>query len=387
VKLSVPAHHLRAAVEWAAKHAPARPAMPSLAALTFATAGDSTLSIATTDYTLWATATAPATVHTGGEVVVSARLAADVVKALPSDGEVDLVATGAQLDVLCGRARARLPFLRGGAADPASEPAEFRHEVAGDDLARALDVSGRIAQRAAVQGIDMVHLDPRAGGLRVVGTDRFCLLMSDLPWTERQSEDGVPVNVPPSAARALAGLAKGAEVVRLALPSDLESGPSVLAARTRDRELVTRLGAVEFTPYARLLARRSTPRSVTVERTALVTLVKRVAALGEVEQDRGKRHVRLIPGGGAVEVTAGGWDESEHAAITDALDAEHDEEWNTDPWEHGLVVNAAYLVDVLDGFAADRVRLDMTTPRQPVLIHPADTDDQSVTALCMPVAR
>lgn len=389
VKLTIPAHHLREAVAWTAKIAPSRPAMPVLGMLTITTRGDSTALLSATDMQVWGTHAVPATVHTDGTVAVSARLLVDVVKAMPADpsASVDLVAeAGGSLLVTCGRAKASLPVLCE-EAPPAPAPADFEHEIPAEALTRVLDVSARICGGKDVYpDLAMVRLEPHPDGLTVTATDRFCLLTSVLPWaTDRIEETYPPAHLPPASARAIAALADSGGTVGLAFPSDVHG--DVFAAETPTRRVVTRLASGERYPgLTKLINQPGAPRAVTVDGHALAGLVKRVAVLGEVTNDKGKaahaRHVRLLVGGKSVEVTAGGWEDSERAGITDYLDAGHGPEWDAEPWP--LTVDAQLLVAVLDGLPDGEVRLTMTGPTRPVLARSAEHPD-AATALVMPI--
>lgn len=385
MKLSVPAHHFREAVAWTAKHAQANPNAPVLGGLTLTTRGDSTLILRATDWQVWATHSALATVLTDGEVTVSARLLADVVKALPADGTVDIVSEdGSNVLVTGGRARASLPVLSE-PVPPGPEPGEYEHEIDAGALARVLEVSARICHRAALPEHAVVGLDPRSDGLRTLSTDRFHLLACRVPWaTDDITEEYPALTLQPATARAVAALAKGAGTVSLAFPADLDHHSAVFGAETASRRVVARLGAGEYSAQLlKLLSQSGRRRLVTVDGRDLASLVKRVAALGEVAEDHRMRHVRLTVAGGAVEVAAGGWEESARAGITDYLDAELGEEWTADPWPEGITVNAQYLVNVLDGFPAGGVRIALTAPTKPAVIRPAEGD--SATALLMPV--
>jgi DNA polymerase III sliding clamp (beta) subunit (PCNA family) len=389
VKLSIPAHHFREAALWTAKIAPARPAAPVLGMLTITTHGDSTAILAASDMQTWGTHSVPAVVHSGGTVAVSARLLVDVVKAMPGDGTVDMVAEdGGSLLVTCGRAKASLPVLSGtGDQMPAApEASPFEHEISGEALARALSVSERICGgRDVYPDLAMVRLDPQPDGLGTAASDRYCLLVTTVPWaTDQVAEAYPPVHLPPASARTIAALADTAGTVGLAFPTDQHA--DVFAAETPNRRVVTRLAdGSRYPGVTKFLTQTGTPRVVTVDGHALASLVKRVGMLGEVTTDKGKvhaRHVRLMVGAETVEVTAGGWDESDRAGITDYIDAEHGEEWDTDPWP--LTVDAQLLAAVLDGLPDGAVRLTMTGPAKPVTARSVEYPD-AATALVMPV--
>ncbi|MGY0235493.1 DNA polymerase III subunit beta [Longispora urticae] len=108
MKLTIERADLLDAVAWAAGGLAARPVLPVLAGLVLR-AGDG-LTVSAFDYEVSTAATAPATVAEPGELLVSGRLLAQIVKSLPA-GPVVLTAEGAGLVVGCAVATFTLAAL------------------------------------------------------------------------------------------------------------------------------------------------------------------------------------------------------------------------------------------------------------------------------------
>lgn len=88
------------AVGWAARALPARPAAPILAAMRLAVTGG-TLALSTFDYETSALASVPVSAGEDGTVLVSGRLLAEIVKALPAR-PAEMATDGARVTLRCG---------------------------------------------------------------------------------------------------------------------------------------------------------------------------------------------------------------------------------------------------------------------------------------------
>jgi DNA polymerase III sliding clamp (beta) subunit (PCNA family) len=367
VKATIDAASLRAAAEWAGKHTGA--ALPILSAVRI-TADAVTVTFAATDYDTWAEDVREAHVVTAGTVAVSGRLLRAVAAALP-EGRVDLDADTARLNVTAGRSfRAHLPVMA--AEDwpvPAPAPAADLPMPAG--LGRLLAAAAGPAEGMEEQtnrSKSGCELGMSAAGLTLAAGDRYRIFASRLPWPEGTTAPERVVPLPASAVAAFADLGEGDDL-RIGLP---DADGSVIAAASGTRTLACRTAGHPMVAWAKLIPTTST-RSLVCDVAELVGLVKRVAPTFDSRENAKEKILTVTVGGGLFGLATD--------SASDAIEVEHTEEWDTDPWKVGI--KAPYLLSVVEAADADRIRIDFTKPNAAWRITRPGSD--AYRAIVMPV--
>lgn len=354
MKLTTDTTSLRAAVDWAARHIPARAVAPILAAAVLETTDDG-LTVSGFDYDTWGECTLDAQVSEPGRVAVSGRLLRSVADALAKGGRVDLIAEqGTTLQVRAGELRASLPLM------PVEDyPARPAMPGAGillpPELARLLawavpvaaDMEGDTPNAC---GCELV-LDP--DGVTVAAVDRYRLWSSRLPWPAESGRVTEPASVLLTApsVRAFAEATKGAARTVLGLPGDGEHVVSV----TADGRTVGLRQSGHAVPAWRKLQQQPEPtRSLVVTAAELIDLVKRMLPMALLT-DKKHRQLGLDVGGGLLRVSA-----ELDGTVADAIPVQHTPEWDAEPWP--TRINGPFLIGVLEAADAEEVRIDLTGP-------------------------
>jgi DNA polymerase-3 subunit beta len=343
-----------AAVAWVSRALAARPYHPILAGILLDAQGD-TLRMSAYDQDTAATITLPALDAQPGRALVSGALLGTIAKLLPAR-PVDLTADPARLELACGPARATLPLLPVQDYPALPAPPDCLGEVDTDVFARAV---GQVSLAAAdeadttVGGV-LIEASPD-GPLRLVATDRYRLVIRDLPWqpTLDLPTGGMTLRV---AARTLDGLARhlastGHTTVRLH-GDDRGCG---LSAGTHQATLRTLDG-----PFAAYRTRL--PSQFTATATAPVDLLIAAVKRAAVFAQRGTQIVfDFTPG--QVQLTAGHHD-----------DANGSETLTLDYTGAPLTVafNPTYLLDALGTTGTDLVQIRLTSTQQPAVLYPVN---------------
>lgn len=240
-------------------------------------AGSGGIELRATDMELSVRLPLEGTVETPGEVVLPARLFADVVRALPS-GKVTLEGRGAtqDLEIRAGSATFDLRTLR--AEDFPTLPA-----AGGDSSvnipASALDETVKRVERAASNDpsrpvLTGVLVQVEGTMLRMVSTDSYRLAVKETPL-ESTVSDGFEANVPARALQEVVRLAQGSEgEVRISRQENqivFEVEGSVLASRLIDGQ---------FPKYADLLP-DSFEHELKVASGELAEVVRRISLLAQ----------------------------------------------------------------------------------------------------------
>jgi DNA polymerase-3 subunit beta len=214
-----------------------------------------------------------------------------------------------------------------------------------------------------------VLLEARADQLIAVATDSYRLAMRTVSW-----EHGVEANVLVPR-RALEEARRSAEQagseVRLALNA------SEVTFGFGDRILRTRLIDGSY-PDVRQLIPSGFERKLTVDRGALIEVVKRVSVVGE--STSATTPVTLDLSADTVRVTAGG---GEAGDAEEAMPGELEGE----PLQ--IAFNPRYLTDGLDAAGGENVMLELRDELKPAVIRPFQPNDADGTSdylyLLMPV--
>ncbi|MFJ2407045.1 DNA polymerase III subunit beta [Streptomyces xanthochromogenes] len=364
MKLTLDNDVLADAVQFAFRAIPARPPVPVLAGILLAATKDG-LTASGFDYYVSTRATEAADIDKAGRVLVSGRLLADIVRALPKQPVV-LSEEGTDLVVTCGRARFTLPTLplKDYPALPKMPPASGT--AAGDALADlATRVAAATAHDASVPVLGGVQIEFDETRLTMTATDRYRFSVAEMEWTPDPKTDAASgkVLVPAETLRDAAKVLAGSTQATLAFTDNM------LAISTADRQITGGLIEGELPKYKSLV-----PTEFATVATAatgeLAAIVKRVAlVLGKGDP------LFLEISDGEITVRAGTHDTG---MGLDCMDASLNGEPIT------AAFNPQLLADTLQAIDAPTVQLNFTTPVKPALFH---APDQAATfrSILMPV--
>ncbi|TQN28663.1 DNA polymerase III beta subunit [Haloactinospora alba] len=363
---------LAAAVSWAARALPSRPAMPVLAGMKLELPGTGTAQLRASafDFDLSAQATATVEAQSGGTVLVPGKLLVDILRNVPpgpvtarhESDRVTFASGGAQFTMLT------LPVTDYPSL-PELPPATGH--VTGGGFATAVGQVRPAASRDdTLAMLTGVHLSWSGEELSLAATDRYRLAMRELTWSPA---------APWSTGSALVPARSLQEAVR-SLSSDssvavaLSGGGGAEDTRSRGSGMIgfadggwhttSRLLDSEFVSYA---SRFPTDIAACAEaRTAsLAEGVKRVALVADrstpLRMSFSPEEVVLEAGSG------------EDAQAREAVPVTYDGE----PMR--VAFNPEYVLDGLGAVTTDSVRLDLTTPTKPAVISepPAAGEERS----------
>ncbi|WHM41146.1 DNA polymerase III subunit beta [Streptomyces sp. BPTC-684] len=363
MKLTIERDDLADATQWALRAIPSHPPVPVLAGILLDAQKKDTLGISGFNYYVSTRAAEQAETAEPGRVLVSGRLLADIVKALPKR-PVLLAEDGTDLVLTCGKARFTLPTL------PLEEyPALPKLPAASGTVDGGLfaDLATRVAAAVdrdpAVPVLSGVQITYDAEHLLLGATDRYRFNVAELPWTAKAKIKPGKVLVPAEILKDAAKVLVAGEQATLAFT------PNMFAVSVSDRHLTGGLIDGDLPKYQSLFPTEfaTVATAATAELAAVVGRVSLVLAKNAP--------LFLDIADGEITVRAGTHDTG---TGLDSLDATLE----GDPLT--IAFNPRLLTETLHGIAADRVQLNLTTPVKPALLH---APDQAATyrALLMPV--
>lgn len=343
------------AATWVVKSLPARPPVPVLGGVMLEATDDGLGTISGFDYETSARAELDATVITAGRVLVSGRLLADIMRALPNK-PVDVVADGSRVNIACGASKFSLPTMPVDDYPELPELPALAGTVPAAVLATAVQsvatAAGKDDTLAMLTGVRMEVAGSR---LTLAATDRFRLAVRELDWSPAAGVGDSAVLIP---ARALMEAAKqlgNAGTVSVFM----DAAAGMIGFSGGGRQATTRLLDAEFPKFRQLLpAEHASVAEVAV--APLVESIKRVALMAE----RGAQ-VRLEFSADGLKLSAGGDDEGKA-----------EEELPADFTGAPLTIafNPGYLLDGLAVLHSERVLMGFTTPSRPAVLRPAPAE-------------
>ncbi len=337
-------------------------------------AQDGELLLTATDQDVALALREPAAVDRPGATTVGARTLFELVRKLPEGAELSLTHQGdadtaPTLVLEAGRARIELPTLPAQDFPPFGEEAlDVRFQLATADLARLIDKT-RFAisteeTRYYLNGIHLhVHGREAAAVLRAVATDGHRLARIELALPEGAAAMP-PIIVPRKTvqeARKLVEEGTGDVVVEVSL--------SRIRFAVDGRVLTSRLIDSSFPDYEKVIPKeykRSAELSVKDFRAA-------VDLVSTISTDR-SRTVKLSFKDGTVVISS---TSAEVGSATESVDVAYE----GDPLDIGF--NARYILDMLQEVESDRVRLEMNSEVEPIVMR--DPGDASLLYVLMPV--
>lgn len=353
MKLRVDRDALADAVAWTAKSLPVRPSVPVLAGALM-TVSDGQLTISGFDYEVSSQVTIDVTADASGSALVSGKLLAEIVKALPAK-PVDIAAEGSHVEITCGSARFTLPTMP--VEDYPSLP-DMPDSVGTIDAAT---FAAAVAQTAIAAGKDDtlptmtgVQLEFTGSGLALLATDRYRMAIKDLPWRPDSGDLEVTTLIP---AKALSDTAKalgsrGGEVT-IALPDASGGGVGMVGFAAEGRRTTSRVLDGQLPPLRSLIP-VTFAAELRVNAAELASVARRVALVTERNSP-----LRLNVDGDGLVVEAGG---AEDATASEAMDCEY----SGDPMK--VAFNPQYLLDGLSAISAPVAVFSFTAPGKPVTL-------------------
>jgi DNA polymerase-3 subunit beta len=357
VKLRVERDVLAESVAWAARTLPSRPSLPVLAGLVL-TASETGLTLSSFDYEVSGRVDVPADVATEGTILVSGRLLADIARALPPQ-PVQIESEGTRLLITCGRSSFTLPTL------PVEDYPQLPAMPTASGTVPGQVFAAAIAQVAIAAGRDDtlptltgIRMEIEGPNIVLAATDRYRLAVREFVWSPQSSTVSTTALIP---ARTLADTAKSladvADVV-IALSSG-GTGEGLIGFEGHGRRTTTRLLDGEFPKYRSLLPSESAAVA-TVETSALIDAVKRVALVAERNTP-----VRLAFEGSELTLRAGAGDDAQAVEVLESL---------LDGDAIDIAFNPTYLLDGLAAVGSSVTRFSFTQPTRPAVLTGVDDD-------------
>lgn len=352
MKFRIDRDTLADAVAWTARSLPNRPSVPVLAGLLLQTA-DNQLTLAGFDYETSTRASLPADVFDDGQVLVSGRLLAEIVKALPHQ-PVDISLDGSKVQVVCGSARFSLQTM------PVDEYPQLPEMPTASGTVKADVFATAVAQASAAAGRDEmlplltgVRLELEHETISLMATDRFRASLRDLDWFPESSDLSaralVPARVLGETARALAS---SGDVTIAVSAGDTGDGMIGFEGTVGNglRRTTTRLLEGDF-PRVRQLFAAQADTVAYVGTQTFVDAVKRVALVAERNTP-----VRLTFSEGQVLLEAGSGDEAQASESIEATIEGND---------ISIGFNPTYLLEGLSVMSEPVVHLAFTQHTKP----------------------
>lgn len=239
---------------------------PTLSCLRLVLAGD-TLRVTGTDGDLTIDSSITVSAGKDGVVLIPGKLAADIVKNLPS-GAVDFSVVEDKVEISAGRSNFTMPIGVGDDFPKWSGTVGEGAPMAAKDFAEGLKQVNRAAStdeaRGVYTGVYMTGVD---GKLRMVATDSYRMAIRDIDASV--IPDGKSVVVPARALKELQRLLEKQERVSMNIT---DNDVTFEAGSVR---LVTRLLTGSFADYQRLIP-ANLPNTLTVSRESLAEAIRRV---------------------------------------------------------------------------------------------------------------
>lgn len=296
-----------------------------------------------------------------GVTVLPGRLAAEIVRALPS-GAVVVTVQDDEAHITSGRSAFAIRVLPAEEYPRLPEPGGDALRLPAAELAIALrQVVTAASADDARPILTGVLMAAEESGLRLVATDSYRLAVRDLPGASVLAE-GQTVLVPSRALAELVRVLSGPDQVELRLG---ERDASFTVGPTR---VTTRLIEGEFPPYRGLIP-QSYPNRLVVGRDALLEALRRVKLMA-----REATPVRLVMRADGLELVA---------ITQDVGQAHEDIDAKYEGAELTVAFNPDYLLNGVEVTPGDEVVIHTLDALKPAVIRSTDNDD--FLYLLMPV--
>lgn len=281
-----------------------------------------------------------------GVVVIPARLASDIVRAL-SPGAVSLAADGDELSISSGRSQFSIRLIAGDElpplADLPSDAVSLESAQLAEALRQVVPAASSDDSRPILTG---VLLAAEADGLRLVATDSYRLSMRDVPGVS-VLDAGQSVLIPSKALNELNRILGHGDKVELRL------GEREASFEVGSISLTTRLIEGDFPNYRGLIPDRH-PNTLTVARAELLDALRRVKLLA-----REATPVRLEMSSDGLELVA---------VTQDVGTAREQVEGTYDGSPLTVAFNPQYLLEGVEVSTSDEITLSTIDELKPAVI-------------------
>ncbi|HKI59495.1 MAG TPA: DNA polymerase III subunit beta [Mariprofundaceae bacterium] len=323
------------------------------------------LKIVATDLQIGVSSTLKATIHSEGEVTVSAKKLFDIVKELDVDSDVELITEAAFMEIKSGRSKFRLSTLP--AADYPGIPeqdTDFSIQIDGKDLATMIgatsfSMSTDETRKYLTGTLFEISSDH---GLQLVATDghRMALMGSKLGQSVEDCHAIVP-------RKAVAEIKKICDEVEGQVTLSL--GKRQVRLDAAEHSLTSKVIDAQFPVYQDVIP-PSNPEEAIVDRSRMDQILRRsMIVANEFTHD-----VRLQFSANGVHVSAHNTEQEQAEEFVDADYSGH---------EVGIGFNGRYLRDVLGAVNTDRVRIQFKDELSPVLMLEEGSDDSKYVVMPM----
>ncbi|HVA60845.1 MAG TPA: DNA polymerase III subunit beta [Mycobacteriales bacterium] len=368
MKIRVDRDALSDAVTWVSRTLPQKPQLPMLSGVRLDVAGHE-LTLSGFDYEVSTEVKVEVSAAEGGQLLVSGRLLAEIVRSLPGQ-PVEIVSEGPRTVLTCGSTRFTLATMPLDEYPALPAMPEQSGTVGSDAFAAAVGsvavAAGRDDTLPVMTGI---RVEIEGDSLTLAATDRYRLAVRQLRWQPEDPQISTVALIP---ARTLAEAAKalttGAHVSLAFAAGGVGEGMVGLAGA--GRRLTSRLLDGEYPKYRSLLPAES-QATAQLETSTLVDAVKRVSLVASRNSP-----IRLSFDSEQVVLEAGGLDD---AQASEAIPVTYDGEPMT------IAFNPGYLLDGLGVLDSDETRMSFTTPSKPTLITGKPVGESDYRYLLMPV--
>jgi DNA polymerase-3 subunit beta len=344
---------------------PTASSIPVLSNLLLETHGDK-IKVSATDLDISIISLVGCEVAKAGAITVAAKRFHEIIRELPGD-EVDLAVDGTRITVTCSRANFKMMGME---KDQFPKMADLEKEdritLSGDTLTKMIRRSvysvARDDTRPVLSGV-LWELSQNEMGM--VGTDGHRLarmgVTGDLGIKEDQG-----VIVPPKALNQILRLVGEGGEVGIAIDK------AFVGFFVGDTTVYSRRIEGTFPNYKQVIPKNNS-NILSVDRTGLMSAMRRVALLADSKTHKIKMHI----GKGKIKLTA---------STPDLGEAE--EEVPAEYTGEDMVIgyNASYVLDVLKSAEGDQIRFELGSPVGASILKPADEPEgESYVCLVMPL--
>ena len=372
MKFRVDRDQISEAVVWVGRVIPSRSPQPILCGIQIV-ATNNELTLSGSDLDVRNREIVPADVIEPGEIIISGRLLADIVRALPS-APVEFEVNGNRVEITCGRSVFSLQIMATGDYPTPLEIPDATGTISATDFTTAISQVGLAAAkndfRHHLTGINFEIDGPH---IEIAATDGNRLAVKKLTWSPSNPKVSTSALVP---ARYLTDIAKtlnSSEAVTLGLPQSSNEG--IIGITAEPRQTTSRTIASNFPAYKSLLEFEPTS-IVQINTAALIESIKRVSLVLEHNSPVGLR----FENGEACIFGAGGAGERSEAKefLESSLSGE----------DITIGFYPHYLIEGLTALNAPVTEIQLTAPMKPALFFGKDEvdgqNDESFQYLLLP---
>ncbi|AOZ71870.1 DNA polymerase III subunit beta [Boudabousia tangfeifanii] len=375
MQFSVDRSVLVEAISWSTRAVPQRPPVAILSGLHLQ-AANGVLTISAFDYETSVKVEVPASIDEPGDVLVSGRMLAEMVKALPNRPVEFTKVDEKSLSLVCGTANFNLATMPVG--DYPTLPAfpELCGSVEASELSNAVkQVSIAASKDDTLPLLTGVMVEIDGDNITLLATDRYRLAQRDLKWKPADPSFSTKALVRAKILSDVANTITSAGDISLALSAGNGTGTNDIVGFTAgERSTTSNLMSGEYPPVRRLFPTETLTYAV-IDRQGLIDATKRMKLVADRNTP-----VRLHFTEEGLTLNASN---NEEAQGSDFLQVSlRGEEITT-------AFNPNYLLEGLQAINTPYVRISFTQPTKPAVLHGQEKIDGEVAEdfryLLMPI--